>query len=181
LTIRDEPSGESRWPKPGGPATNKKRGPRARVLVCESGRRDLNPRPPEPHSLLKKEQIRQPVVLKRCFGCPLSYLRWGNTTTCSTFLPQLFTPPSLQAHGVPPLRRSCACCWSNESPERRVTFGAETQPPGAGPSGASITSRAAPRPQAPSRRRDGTALALPSTHRASSRRWMVSPLPAGGS
>jgi len=49
LTIRDEPDGESRWRKRSGPLTNKKSGPRARFLACESGRRDLNPRPPEPH------------------------------------------------------------------------------------------------------------------------------------
>ena len=38
------------------------------LILCQSGRRDLNPRPPEPHTLGYSGQLRQRVVTTRCSG-----------------------------------------------------------------------------------------------------------------
>jgi hypothetical protein len=52
-----------------------------------------NPRRPEPHSGHKVGQIQQDVVLTRCFGCPLSYLKRTIVAGCSMFLPHFLPHP----------------------------------------------------------------------------------------
>ncbi len=53
----------------------------------ESGRRDSNPRPPEPHTGLEGAKIRQNVAFTRCFGRPLLYQIDTKWPKCSMFLP----------------------------------------------------------------------------------------------